>query len=345
MSLMKAIVKKEAAPGLTLMEVPLPTIGDNDVLIKILKTAICGTDIHIYKWDAWAQRTIPAPMTVGHEFVGEIVEVGRNVKGFSVGDRVGAEGHITCGQCRNCRTGKRHLCADHYNLGVHRTGAFAEYLSMPQDNLFLVPKEIPDEVAPLLDPLGNAVHTALSFDMLGEDVLITGAGPIGIMACAVCRYAGARNVVITDVNDYRLSLAKKLGATRTINITKESVRKVMPTLGIQCGFDVILEMSGSIDAFNGALDLAYHGAKIAVLGILPNGAAVNWDPVIFKSLTIKGIYGREIFGTWYKMSSLLQGGLDITGVITHRLPYTAFEDGFAAMLSGQSGKVIMDWQV
>lgn len=340
---MRAIVKRERAPGVWMEDVPEPQGGPNDLIIQLKKTAICGTDIHIYKWDEWAQRTIPVPMTIGHEFMGEVVEVGSAVSGFKVGDRVSGEGHITCGFCRNCRAGRRHLCTDTVGVGVNRDGAFAEYLNLPAFNAFKLKDEIPDEWASIFDPFGNAVHTALSFDVIGEDVLITGAGPIGCMAVAICNHVGARNVVITDINDYRLDIAKKMGASRAVNVTQESLPEVMRDLNIHVGFDVGLEMSGNPTAFNQMLDLMIHGGQVALLGLLPKSTAIDWDQVIFKGLFLKGIYGREMFETWYKMSTLIQSGLDLGPMITHRYDVLEFQEGFQMMSSGQSGKVILDW--
>lgn len=341
---MYSLIKRERRPGIWMEEIPIPEIGPNDLLIKLKKTAICGTDVHIYQWDEWAQRTIPTPMTVGHEFMGEIVAMGSAVRGFSLGDRVSGEGHITCGFCRRCRAGQRHLCIDTIGVGVNRAGAFAEYLSLPAFNAFKLPDDIPDEWASIFDPFGNAVHTALSFDLVGEDVLITGAGPIGCMAVAICKQAGARHVVITDVNDYRLKLAEQMGATRAINVTQTDLRAVMKDLKMTTAFDVGLEMSGNSRAFDQLLDLMIHGGRVALLGILPSATAINWDHVIFKGLTLKGIYGREMFDTWYKMSSLIQSGLDLSPMITHRFPIQEFQAGFEMMCSGQSGKVILDWE-
>jgi threonine 3-dehydrogenase len=342
---MKSLSKLKPEVGIWLSEVEKPTIGPNDVLIKIKKTAICGTDLHIYNWDAWAQRTIPVPMTIGHEFVGTIAEVGSEVAGFQIGDRVSGEGHITCGHCRNCRAGRRHLCRNTIGIGVNRPGCFAEYLALPATNAFHVPDGISDDVAAFLDPLGNATHTALSFDLVGEDVLITGAGPIGIMAVAIARHAGARHIVITDINDYRLSLAAKMGATRAVNIQHTSLHDAMHELNMQEGFDVGLEMSGQAAAFNDMLRLMNHGGHIALLGLLPNGAGINWDQVIFKGLILKGIYGREMFETWYKMTSMLQSGLNITPVLTHHFPVENFQLGFDVLNSGAAGKVVLDWGV
>jgi len=340
---MKALVKKERAPGIWMEEIPEPAIGHNDVRIKIAKTAICGTDMHIYKWDAWAQKTIPVPMAVGHEYCGRVVAMGSEVRGFAVGDRVSGEGHITCGHCRNCRAGRRHLCRNTVGVGVNRPGAFAEYLVIPASNAFKLPDSITDDVAAILDPFGNAVHTALAFNMVGEDVLITGAGPIGIMAVAVARFVGARHVVITDVNDYRLDLARKLGATAAINVSRESLDRTMQDLDMQEGFDVGLEMSGNSSAFREMLRTMHHGGSIAILGIPPDETSIDWNQVIFKGLTLKGIYGREMFETWYKMAALLQSGLELTPIITHHFPAKEFERGFQTMGSGQSGKVILDW--
>lgn len=320
-----------------------PTVGHNDLLIKISKTAICGTDMHIYHWDEWSQNTIPVPMIVGHEYVGEVVEIGEEVAGFKIGDRVSGEGHITCGHCRNCRAGRRHLCRNTVGVGVNRQGAFAEYLAIPAFNAFKIPADISDDLAAIFDPFGNAVHTALSFNLIGEDVLITGAGPIGIMAAAVAKHVGARHVVITDVNDFRLDLAKKMGATRTVNVGSESLRDIMKELGMTEGFDVGLEMSGVPSAFKSMLDTMNHGGKIAMLGIPPGEMAIDWTKVIFKGLEIKGVYGREMFETWYKMASLIQSGLDITPLLTHQYSIDDFQQGFDAMASGQSGKVILNW--
>lgn len=340
---MKALAKLQPAVGLTLTDVEKPDVGPNDVLIKIRKTAICGTDIHIWKWDDWAQKTIPVPMHVGHEYVGEIVAQGQEVRGFQVGDRVSGEGHITCGFCRNCRAGRRHLCRNTVGVGVNRPGAFAQYLVIPAFNAFKIPHGISDDLAAIFDPFGNATHTALSFNLVGEDVLITGAGPIGIMAVAIARHVGARNVVITDVNDYRLELARRMGATRAVNVSRESLRGVMEDLHMSEGFDVGLEMSGVPTAFTAMLEHMNHGGKIALLGIPPANTAIDWNQVIFKGLEIKGIYGREMFETWYKMVAMLQSGLDLSPIVTHRFAVEDFEAGFDAMLSGQSGKVILDW--
>ena len=340
---MKALVKKYAKPGLWLDEVDVPTVGDFDVLIKMRKTAICGTDVHIYNWDEWSQATIPVPMTVGHEFVGEIVEIGKGVTDFNVGDLVSGEGHIVCGHCRNCLAGRRHLCKNTKGVGVNRTGIFAEYAAIPETNVWLCDPSIPEEILSIFDPLGNAAHTALSFDLLGEDVLITGAGPIGMMAAAIAKHAGARHIVVTDVNDYRLELATKLGATRTVNPMKEKLKDVMVDLNMTEGFDVGLEMSGNASAFNDMVDCMFHGGKIAMLGIQGPDTTVDWNKVVFNGLWIKGIYGREMYETWYKIQAMLQSGLDISEVITHKFHYTEFEKGFDVMRSGQSGKVILEW--
>ena len=340
---MKALVKAKAERGIWMEDVDQPVVGHNDVLIRVKRAAICGTDIHIFQWDDWAKKTIPVPMAVGHEFSGEIVEVGSEVVGFEAGDRVSAEGHITCGVCRNCRAGRRHLCMNTRGVGVNRPGAFAEYVAVPAFNVFKLPDAITDEMASILDPLGNATHTALSFDLVGEDVLITGAGPIGIMAVAIARYAGARHVVITDVNDYRLALAKKMGATRTLNVKTDSISDTMRELGMTEGFDVGMEMSGNAHAFRDLLRTMHHGGKVALLGIPPEETAIDWNQVIFKGLVLKGIYGREMFETWYKMSSMLQSGLDISPVITHRFPAADYLEAYELMESGQSGKIILDW--
>lgn len=340
---MKALVKSRRETGLWLEDVPEPSIGINDVLIRVQKTGICGTDLHIWKWDAWAQKTIPVPMVVGHEFVGEIVEVGSNVKDFHPGQIVSGEGHVVCGRCRNCLAGRRHLCKDTKGVGVNRAGAFAEYISLPMTNVWVHHDDIDRDVASIFDPFGNAVHTALSFPVLGEDVLVTGAGPIGIMGAAIARYAGARYVVITDVNPWRLELAQRMGVTLAINPKEQSLADVQKQLGMHEGFDVGLEMSGNAAAFQDMLANMAHGGKIAMLGIPPEPIAIDWNMVIFNMLTVKGIYGREMYETWYKMTVMLQGGLDIHPVITHRFHYTEFEQGFAAMLSGKSGKVILSW--
>ena len=340
---MKALVKKHAKPGLWLDDVPEPSVGVNDVLIRVEKTGICGTDLHIYNWDAWARKTIPVPMHVGHEFVGEVVEVGSNVTDFHPGEIVSGEGHVVCGRCRNCLAGRRHLCNHTLGVGVNRPGAFAEYISLPMTNVWHHAPDIDTDVAAIFDPFGNAVHTALSFDLLGEDILITGAGPIGVMAAAVARHAGARHVVVTDLNPYRLDLASTMGATLAVDPRQVSLADAQQQLGMKEGFDVGLEMSGSPAAFRDMLANMAHGGKIAMLGIPPEDVAIDWNTVIFNMLTIKGIYGREMYETWYKMTVMLQSGLDISPVITHRLPYTEFEQGFAVMNSGQSGKVILEW--
>ncbi|MBT80325.1 MAG: L-threonine 3-dehydrogenase [Alteromonadaceae bacterium] len=340
---MKSLVKAHREPGIWMQDTAEPEVGHNDLLIKIRKTAICGTDMHIYNWDEWSQKTIPVPMVVGHEYVGEVVGMGQEVAGFKIGDRVSGEGHITCGHCRNCRAGRRHLCRNTEGVGVNRAGAFAEYLVIPAFNAFRIPDNISDDMASIFDPFGNAVHTALSFDLVGEDVLITGAGPIGIMAAAVAKHVGARHVVITDLNPYRLELAEKMGATRAVNVGTTSLKDVMNELGMTEGFDVGLEMSGVPVAFRDMLDKMNNGGKVAMLGIPPTDVAVDWNQVIFKGLTIKGIYGREMFETWYKMASLLQSGLDISPVITHQYSIDDFQKGFDTMGSGQSGKVILNW--
>jgi threonine 3-dehydrogenase len=341
---MKSLSKLKAEQGIWLTETDKPEMGHNDLLIKIKKTAICGTDIHIYNWDEWAQKTIPVPMVVGHEYAGEVVDIGIEVKGFSIGDRVSGEGHITCGHCRNCRGGRTHLCRNTVGVGVNRSGSFAEYLVIPAYNAFKLPDEISDDLAAIFDPFGNAVHTALSFDLVGEDVLITGAGPIGIMAAAVAKHAGARHVVITDINKYRLDLAEKMGATRAVDVSKENLEDVMNSLGMTEGFDVGMEMSGVPVAFTSMLKNMNNGGKIAMLGIPGNDMAIDWSQVIFKGLTIKGIYGREMFETWYKMASLIQSGLDLTPMITHHYNIDDFQQGFDIMRSGQSGKVILNWE-
>lgn len=340
---MKALVKDKAGPGLKLTDVPKPEMGHNDVLIRIRKTAICGTDIHIWKWDEWAAKTVPLGMHVGHEYVGEIVAMGQEVRGFAIGDRVSGEGHVTCGHCRNCRAGRRHLCRNTIGVGVNRPGAFAEFLSLPAVNAFKIPDNIADDLAAIFDPYGNATHTALSFNLVGEDVLITGAGPIGIMAVAIAKHVGARHVVVTDVNDYRLELAVKMGASRAVNVSREKLTDVMTGLGMVEGFDVGLEMSGVPSAFTSMLDVMNHGGKVALLGIPPANTAIDWNNVIFKGLEIKGIYGREMFETWYKMVAMLQSGLDLSPILTHHFPVAHYVEGFETMLSGQSGKVILDW--
>ena len=340
---MKALVKKEAKEGLWLDEVSVPEIGIDDVLIKIHKTAICGTDVHIYNWDAWAQKTIPVPMVVGHEYVGKVVKIGSNVKDVQIGELVSGEGHITCGRCRNCRAGRRHLCPNTKGVGVNRQGCFAEYLSIPVFNVWHCDPSISTDIFSIFDPLGNATHTALSYELLGEDVLITGAGPIGIMAAAIVKHAGARFVVITDVNPYRLELAKKMGVTRTVNVSKEKLPDIVKELGMREGFDVGLEMSGNPKALNDMIDVMFHGGKIALLGLLPSNASVNWERVIFNGLNLRGIYGRQMFETWYKMQAMIQSGLDVSPVITHRFSYKDCEEGIQLMRSGNSGKIILNW--
>jgi len=341
---MKALVKAKPEAGIWLVDdAPEPEVGVHDVMIRIRKSAICGTDVHIYNWDEWSRKTIPVPMVVGHEYVGVVERVGSEVEAFRPGDRVSGEGHITCGFCRNCRAGRRHLCRHSVGVGVNRPGSFAERLVIPADNVYRIPDDIPDEIAAIFDPYGNAAHTALSFDLVGEDVLVTGAGPIGAMACAIARHVGARHVVATDVNDYRLALARKLGATRTVNVAKEDLEAVMRELGMKEGFDVGLEMSGAVQAFRQMLGVMNHGGKIAMLGIMTGEQAIDWSQVIFKGLVLKGIYGREMYETWYKMVAMLQSGLDISAVVTHRFPIGEFQRGFDVMRSGQSGKVVLDW--
>ena len=340
---MKALVKSKAEPGIWMEDVPMPAPGPNDVLIEVGKTAICGTDIHIYNWDSWSQRTIPVPLTVGHEFSGTVAEVGAEVRGFAPGDRVSGESHVTCGHCRNCRAGRRHQCRNTRTVGVNRTGSFAEYVAIPAVNAFRLSDAVSDEVAAILDPLGNATHATLSFDLVGEDVLITGAGPIGIMSVAIARHVGARHVVITDINAYRLGLAQAMGASRAVNVAETGLDQVMDELGMKEGFDVGLEMSGSAEALRDMLRTMNHGGRVAVLGIAPGEVSIEWDQVIFKSLTLKGIYGREMFETWYKMATMLESGLDVGPAITHRLKAEAYAEGFDAMRSGRSGKVILDW--
>jgi threonine 3-dehydrogenase len=340
---MKALVKTKSEKGLWLEDIDKPKISHNDVLIKIHKTDICGTDMHIYNWDEWAQKTIPVPMAVGHEFVGEIVELGSEVDGVKIGQRVSGEGHITCGYCRQCHAGRKHLCRNTIGLGVNRQGCFAEYLSFPAANVYPLCDSIPDEIAAFLDPLGNAVHTTLSFDLVGEDVLITGAGPIGMMAVAIAKRVGARFIVVTDINEYRLKIARQMGATLAINPQEMSLHEAMKKLDMKEGFDVGLEMSGNHQAFTAMLEHMNHGGRIAMLGIPPKPIAIDWNQVIFKGLIIKGIYGREIFDTWYKMTMLLQSGLDVSPVLTHRFPYQDFQQAFDVMASGESGKVILEW--
>ncbi len=341
--MMKALVKSRPEPGLWLESVAVPTAGPNEVLIKVAKTGICGTDLHIFNWDGWARRNIRVPRIIGHEFVGEIVAIGPGVTGYRAGDKVTAEGHITCGICRNCRAGKRHLCARAVGIGGGRDGAFAEYVVMPAFNLWTVHPDIPFEVAAILDPFGNAVHCALSFDVVAEDVLITGAGPIGLMAAAVCRFIGARHIVVTDTNDYRLELAARLGASRTVNVARESLADAMSCLKMSNGFDVGLEMSGNPTAFKDMIAKMYHGGLIALLGFLPPSTEIDWDEVIFKGLHIKGIYGREMFETWHKMTQLIRSGLAISPVITHRFPFDCYEEAFEVVRSGRCAKVLLEW--
>ena len=340
---MKALVKKYTKPGIWMEEVPEPRCGTNEVKIKITHTAICGTDLHIYKWDDWAKRTLELPRITGHEFCGIVKEIGPGVKHYKTGDRVSGEGHITCGYCRNCRAGKSHICHKTIGVGIQRNGAFAEYIVLPESNVWPIHKDIPSEIAAFFDPYGNATHTALSYNMVGEDVLITGAGPIGIMAVAICKFVGARNIVITDINDYRLNLAKKMGASRVINIQRENIPDVFNELNISNGFDVGLEMSGNPDAFNNMLDNMYHGGKIALLGLLPDSTTINWDNIIFKGLKLKGVYGREMYETWYKMTQMLRSGLELSDILTHQFSIDDFQDAFDIMLSGNCGKVVLKW--
>jgi threonine 3-dehydrogenase len=342
-TMMRAIVKAKPEPGLWLEEIPVPELRPDDVLIRTKKASICGTDIHIYNWDEWAQKTIPVPMAIGHEFVGEIAAIGSNVRGFAKGDLVVGEGHITCGHCRNCLAGRRHLCPNTQGVGVNRPGAWAEFVVIPASNAWHADPAIPLDVLSCFDPLGNAVHTALTFDLVGEDVLITGAGPIGCMAIAICKHAGARHVVVTDVNPYRLGLAKRMGATFALDVRTEEVTEAMKQLGMKEGFDVALEMSGSPKAFADILPNMFFGGRIALLGIMPSSAPIDWNLVVFHSLTLRGIYGREMFETWYKMTSLIQSGLDIRPVITHRFPFREFEKAIQLAKSGESGKVILDF--
>jgi threonine 3-dehydrogenase len=338
---MKALVKKHPKEGLWLEEVPVPKCGNNDLLIKVTKTSICGTDLHIYKWDEWSKKTIKTPMVIGHEFVGVVADKGVNVEGYNVGDRVSGEGHIVCGRCRSCQAGRRHLCTNAVGIGVNMDGCFAEYLCLPASNAWKVHESIPSEIACFFDAYGNATHTALSFDLVGEDVLITGAGPIGIMAVAIAKHVGARNVVITDINEYRLELARKIGATKAVNTAKISIAECRKQMGL-IGFDIGLEMSGNVSAFEAMLENMYHGGRVALLGILSEHAEIDWGQVIFKGLVIKGIYGREIFETWYKMQTMLLSGLDITPVLTHKLKFEDFEKGFEVMKSGNCGKVVLE---
>lgn len=340
---MKALVKKQKKSGLWKADIPLPQVGDDEVLIKVRKTSICGTDVHIYKWDAWAQKTVPTPMVIGHEFMGEIAALGKNVRNLKVGQRVTGEGHITCGTCSPCLMGDKHLCMNTQGLGVNCPGCFAELFTLPASNVFPLPADIPDDIAAIFDPYGNATHTALSYDLVGEDVLITGAGPIGIMAAAIAKKVGARTIVVSDINPYRLELASKMGATHTVDISKETLQDALRQTGLTEGFTIGLEMSGSPAAVNDMLATCRQGAGIALLGILPNGAGVEWDNVIFKMLRIKGIYGREIFSTWFKMTHLIESGLDIAPVITHQFSVDDYEKGFEIMIAGNCGKVILNW--
>ncbi|QOF72315.1 L-threonine 3-dehydrogenase [Aminobacter sp. SR38] len=342
-NMMRALVKAKAEPGIWMAEVPVPEVGPNDVLIKVRKSAICGTDVHIYNWDQWAQKTVPVPMVTGHEFVGTVADFGAGVKDYKVGQRVSGEGHIVCGHCRNCRAGRGHLCRNTLGVGVNRPGSFAEYVAIPQHNVVPIPDDVSDEIAAIFDPLGNAVHTALSFDLVGEDVLVTGAGPIGIMGALVAQCVGARKVVITDINPTRLALARKMGIHHVVDASKEKLRDVMREEGMTEGFDIGLEMSGSAVAFRDMIDTMNNGGKIAILGIAPTGFEIDWNKVIFKMLHLKGIYGREMFETWYKMIALVQGPLDVSGLITHRIGIDDYQAGFDAMRSGNSGKVVMDW--
>lgn len=339
---MKALAKLKKEPGLDLIEAPLPEAHDGDVLIKITKTSICGTDLHIWKWDSWAEKTVATPLIIGHEFMGEVAYIGKNVEGLKIGDRVSGEGHITCGHCPNCRKGKKHICLHTIGIGVKTAGCFAEYIALPEENVFILPDSISDDMGAIFDPFGNAVHTALSFEMAGEDVLITGAGPIGIMAAAIARHAGARHVVITDVNDYRLSLALKMGATTAINIKKESLKEKTAALGVKCGYTVGLEMSGNNEALCSMLELIQPGGHVALLGILPPKTSIDWDLVIFKMLTLKGIYGREILGTWYKMTHLLESGLNLSPIITHHFNFLDYKQAFETVKIGNCGKIILN---
>jgi threonine 3-dehydrogenase len=341
---LKALVKSQRAEGLWMVhDAPVPEVGVHDVMIRVVKSAICGTDVHIYNWDEWSRRTIPVPMIIGHEYVGRVERVGAEVKAFRIGERVSGEGHVTCGFCRNCRAGRRHLCRHAIGVGVNRPGSFAELVVIPADNVYRIPDDIPDDVAAVFDPFGNATHTALSFDLVGEDVLITGAGPIGVMAAAIARHVGARHVVVTDVNDYRLALARTLGASRAVNVAREDLGGVMKDLGMREGFDVGLEMSGNGRAFRQLLEVMNHGGRLALLGIMPGEEAIDWSQVVFKGLVLKGIYGREMYETWYKMIAMLQSGLDISPVVTHRLPIDRFQEAFDVARSGRSGKVVLDW--
>jgi threonine 3-dehydrogenase len=340
---MKALVKARPEPGLWMQRVPVPEPGPTDVLIKVAKSAICGTDVHIWNWDDWARKTVPVPMVVGHEFFGRIAEIGSAVHRFVPGQRVSGEGHIVCGACRNCRAGRGHLCRNAIGVGVHRPGSFAEYLCIPEDNVVAIPDDIPDEIAAIFDPFGNAVHTALSFDSVGEDVLVTGAGPIGIMGALVAKRAGARKVVITDINPVRLDLARRMGVDHVVDARSHDLKQVMSDIGMNEGFDIGLEMSGAAPALRDMIDKMNNGGKIAILGIAPAGFEIDWNQVIFKMLHLKGIYGREMFETWYKMIALVQSGLDLAPLITHRFGINDFAEGFEVMRSGKSGKVVMDW--
>ncbi len=340
-NMMRALIKPAAKPGIEMREVPIPECGHNDLKVKITKTAICGTDLHIYKWDDWSKANISPPTIIGHEFVGHVVEVGKEVHGFKEGDRVSGEGHITCGICRSCRAGRQHLCVNTIGIGINRSGCFADYLVLPARNAIPIHPSIPSDVVSFFDPFGNATHAALSFDLVGEDVLITGAGPIGIMATAICRHVGARHIIVSDVIDYRLNLAKKMGATKVVNASKTTIETVMKELNL-IGFDIGLEMSGNTAAFQSMIRNMHHGGRISLLGILPKETQINWNDIIFKGLILKGIYGREMFETWYKMQTMLQSGLDISGVLTHRFDFEQFQDGFDVMLSGECGKVVLE---
>ncbi|GAO02481.1 L-threonine 3-dehydrogenase [Anaeromyxobacter sp. PSR-1] len=343
---MKALVKAKREEGIWMQhDVPVPEVGVHDVMIRVTKSAICGTDVHIYNWDEWSRKTVPVPMVVGHEYVGRVEKVGAEVEAFRPGERVSGEGHVTCGFCRNCRAGRRHLCRHTVGVGVNRPGSFAEYVVIPADNVYRIPDDIPDDIAAIFDPFGNATHTALSFDLVGEDVLVTGAGPIGVMAAAIARHVGARHVVVTDVNDYRLDLARRMGASRAVNVAKEDLRAVMSELGMREGFDVGLEMSGNGRAFRQLLEVMNHGGKVALLGIMPGPEPIDWSQVVFKGLQLKGVYGREMYETWYKMVAMLQSGLDLSAVVTHRFSIDDFQQGFDVMRSGRSGKVVLDWGV
>ena len=340
---MKALVKSSNERGIWMENIPEPECNTNDVKIKITHTSICGTDLHIYKWDEWAQKTLVTPLVIGHEFCGIIEEIGPGVTHYKPGQRVSGEGHITCGNCRNCRAGKRHLCQESSGIGVHKDGAFAEYLIIPESNVWPIHNDIPSDIAAFFDPFGNAVHTSLSYEMVGEDVLITGAGPIGLMASVICKFVGARNVVITDINDYRLALAKEMGATKAINVSKNSITEFYPQLNMTSGFDVGLEMSGNPEAFRSMLGHMYHGGKIALLGLLPDSTRIDWDDIIFKGLKVKGIYGREMYETWYKMEQMLRSGLDISKVLTHKLSVDQYEKAFNIMEEGECGKIVLEW--